>query len=331
MEKIVVLRPGALGDVVLTREPLSFLRRYFPRSHLALCAPGERGRLLRRTGFADSFADFEKGSVSWLFSESERAAPADLAAFFSGADLVLGYLDFADPSAGTAFHRRVAALAPNAAIQLWPSRPPAGMAVRAGRWLLDAVLPYAGDGAPGPTESFRPDRIVPPLAATDSPIGGQLAGKRYAVLHPGSGSARKNWGVANFAVAGKRILELRDKDGGQLVDRLVVTSGEADGELGRLLSEALPGSLAQGNLRLDELAALLASAFLYLGNDSGVSHLAGAVATAAGEAPRLAVVFGPSDSGVWSPEGALVLRAGADMRGLDPERAVREIESAVGK
>ena len=76
---------------------------------------------------------------------------------------------------------------------------------------------------------------------------------------------------------------------------------------------------------LETLAELLAGACLYVGNDSGVSHLAGMVADSAGHAPRLAVLFGPSDSRVWAPPGALVLEAGPDMRGVTPDGAFDRI------
>jgi len=53
-------------------------------------------------------------------------------------------------------------------------------------------------------------------------------------------------------------------------------------------------------VRLDnlyELACWLARARLYIGNDSGITHLAAAVAT-----PVLAL-FGPTDPSVWAPRG----------------------------
>lgn len=53
-------------------------------------------------------------------------------------------------------------------------------------------------------------------------------------------------------------------------------------------------------MALVELSRHLAAARLYLGNDSGVSHLAAAVGC-----PTVAV-FGPTEPRVWAPRGARV-------------------------
>jgi hypothetical protein len=57
---------------------------------------------------------------------------------------------------------------------------------------------------------------------------------------------------------------------------------------------------------LYDLARWLAGARLYVGNDSGITHLAAAVGT-----PTVAV-FGPTRPEVWAPPGAVVLRNEAD-------------------
>jgi ADP-heptose:LPS heptosyltransferase len=51
---------------------------------------------------------------------------------------------------------------------------------------------------------------------------------------------------------------------------------------------------------LKDLAATLAHSRLVIGNDSGVSHLAGAVG-----APSIAI-YGPTSDRVWRPDGAQV-------------------------
>lgn len=102
--------------------------------------------------------------------------------------------------------------------------------------------------------------------------------QNYAVIHPFSGGPKKNWPIERFrGVASKleRIMPVR------------WCSGPED--------PPLAGAVRIADLY--ELARWLAAARLYIGNDSGITHLAAAVGT-----PVLAI-FGPSDPNVWAPRG----------------------------
>jgi ADP-heptose:LPS heptosyltransferase len=70
------------------------------------------------------------------------------------------------------------------------------------------------------------------------------------------------------------------------------------------------------NLNLDRVAAVLERADLYLGNDSGISHLAGIVRA------RGVVVFGASDSATWRPlgDGLVVASARPNCHSCGTER-----------
>jgi len=100
----------------------------------------------------------------------------------------------------------------------------------------------------------------------------------YAVIHPFSGSPRKNWPLHRFR---------------ELARRLNVPVRWCAGP-----EEDLENALRFDNLY--ELANWLAGARLYIGNDSGITHLAAAV-----NAPVIAV-FGPTDPAVWGPRGGRV-------------------------
>ncbi len=65
---------------------------------------------------------------------------------------------------------------------------------------------------------------------------------------------------------------------------------------------------------LGELARFLAGARLFLGNDSGIAHLAAAVGT------PVVALFGPTDPAVWAPRGphvSVVARPALDSIGVD--------------
>ena len=99
----------------------------------------------------------------------------------------------------------------------------------------------------------------------------------HIVIHPFSGSPRKNWPMENFRA---------------LATGLPLAEWCAGPE------EPLDGARRFDNLL--DLARWLASARLYIGNDSGISHLAAAVGT-----PVIAI-FGPTDPRVWAPRGPRV-------------------------
>jgi len=106
----------------------------------------------------------------------------------------------------------------------------------------------------------------------------------FAVIHPFSGSARKNWPLDRFReVAARLPIPVRWCAGPE---------------------EALDGAVRFENLY--ELACWLARARLYIGNDAGITHLAAAVGV------PVVAIFGPTDPAVWGPRGDLVCVVSAD-------------------
>jgi hypothetical protein len=113
------------------------------------------------------------------------------------------------------------------------------------------------------------------------------------LVHPGSGSPRKNWPADRFAAV------LRELGCRGLPFRLIV--GEADAAASQAVEAALGQRVARLEQReLAELAGRLAGCRAYLGNDSGVSQLAGLVGA------RSVVLFGPTPAAVWRPLGPCV-------------------------
>jgi heptosyltransferase-2 len=108
-------------------------------------------------------------------------------------------------------------------------------------------------------------------------------------VHPGSGSPRKNWPLEKWRALGRTLLE----SGAQLI----LVGGEADEPRVAALCQAWKDApiLVARHLPLPELAAILARCRLFLGHDSGISHLAAATG-----APCL-LLFGPTDPAIWAP------------------------------
>lgn len=111
--------------------------------------------------------------------------------------------------------------------------------------------------------------------------------KRTVVLSPGSGSSRKSWPFENFLEL-KKIL---NKKG---ITTIWIT-GPAEQNL-----KCPESDVVISNMDLPHLAALLSLCDIYIGNDSGTTHLAAICGSA------VIAIFGPSDPEIWSPRGKKV-------------------------
>jgi len=140
-------------------------------------------------------------------------------------------------------------------------------------------------------------RGVPRIACPAVPSG------NYAVIHPFSGSPRKNWPIERFR---------------ELARRLAMPVQWCAGP-----EEDLDGAVRIGNLY--ELAGWLRSGRVYIGNDSGMTHLA-----AAAGVPVVAI-FGPTDPAVWAPRGDRVRVVAGNLEEISVTQvfdAARSVESA---
>lgn len=116
------------------------------------------------------------------------------------------------------------------------------------------------------------------------------ADRAYAVLCPGAGWPGKQWLPERFAELGERLQRERG-----LAVVLLGSAGEKSlcAEVaGRMQPQGI--SLA-GRTTLDELAAVISRATLFVGNDSGPMHLAACFETPA------VVLFGPTVASKWAP------------------------------
>ncbi len=159
----------------------------------------------------------------------------------------------------------------------FPALPPEGTGIHAVDYYLEQVRtlgPCESDGIP----RIRCPRDEETLDSPANSAGSAPAPEDFAVIHPFSGSARKNWPLENFGQLARRL---------QMAMPVYWCYGPDDP----------PEDEAVRIANLYELACWLAKASLFVGNDSGITHLAAAVGT-----PVLAL-FGPTDPAVWAPRG----------------------------
>jgi ADP-heptose:LPS heptosyltransferase len=311
VSRLLVIHPGALGDVLLALPALAHLGRLFPGARRVLAAAPRLVALLRGSAYVEEGADLESLDLHGLFV----ADPAPhVARRLAGYDVIVSWLGAGDP----VFRAHLAGLARSVVARATP----AGLGTHASRYLLDTLAPLGP--VPEPVSPLHLEvRLTPGeaervWAAAWLEARGLRTGEAV-ILHPGAGSGAKAW--PGFPALARRL-----RDAGLPV---VVVAGPADrAVLARVTAGGgVEESRIAPDLALPSLAALLREARAFVGNDSGLSHLAAVVG-----APSL-VLFGPTDPRVWAPRGGHVTTLagagpGADdpWAGLTPSR----VESALG-
>ena len=264
--RALVIRIGALGDVLLTRRLTFSLAEAGYRT--TLMAPRRHAALLLADPWTEAVIDSEDAALSEAFDGRWPRTPRgyDAAVVVSkSADLI-----------------QAASLAAREVVPVSPTPTQDGVPI--GRQWADAaacLAPACREPLP-----VLPSRVAPPFG-TDA-----------TVIHPGSGSPSKNWPRERFLALGRALHHAGH--------RILWIEGPAEGD------DPVPAEfIVVRRPSLEALAATLAAARVFVGNDSGVSHLAGAVG-----APTLAI-FGPTAPHIWRPDGRRVQTVRAESGRLD--------------
>jgi ADP-heptose:LPS heptosyltransferase len=277
MNRILVIRGGAIGDFILTLPTLKALRDARPQAHIEILGYKHIAVLAENRFYAQAVRSIEYGPLARFFARNSEL-PAELSDYFASFDLVISYLYDPDRIFETNLRRcgvenlicgpaRIVENAGHAARQL--ARPIEKLGINVVD-LAERIFPSIQD------RKFAREF----LALIPQPI---------VAIHPGSGSHEKNWPLKNWSglfSRGSRFANL---------ERLVVISGEADqAQTGQLEREWKNRDVRFArNLPLPRLAAVLERA-IFIGHDSGISHLAAAAGA------NCILLFGATDLNVWA-------------------------------
>ncbi len=116
--------------------------------------------------------------------------------------------------------------------------------------------------------------------------------KSEIIIHPGSGSIKKVWPIENFLFLIERLLSENKK--------VKVILGESEDRKEFFVFSNLKGVDVKRALSLKEVINELLKGILYIGNDSGISHLSALLGI-----PTI-VIFKETDPEVWAPKGERV-------------------------
>jgi heptosyltransferase-2 len=303
---VLVIRGGALGDFIVTLPMMRLLRERWPDAHIEVLGQPRIAELGLNRHYLNGVRSVNHGPLSAFFTPRAVLDP-EWMDYIGDFDLVLSY--FYDPDG--LFLSNLKRCNP-VEILTHPPRVPDGFTKPATYYFAQMVEPLGlklGEDAASDLFPLPED-----IDAARAFITGLPPRTRLVAIHPGSGGESKNWPVESWAELGRQLV--------RAVPDVALLLIEGEGEQARHLIEAwkdLPHLRARW-LPLPILAALLRETVLFLGHDSGVTHLA---AAAKRDLPIVAL-FGPTDPTVWAPprKGVRVLRAAYALSGLPVEEVL---------
>jgi heptosyltransferase-2 len=315
--KILFIRGGALGDFIVTLPTLRLLRQRWPDAHIEVLGHPRLAEVALQRYYLNAIRSVNHGPLSAFFTPRAVLDPAWMD-YIGSFDLVLSY--FYDPDG--LFLLNLQRCKPGQILTHSPRVPEefgrpaarhfAGIVEPLGLALADDV---ASDLFPSPEDS----------AAARAFLTGLKPGTRLVAIHPGSGGETKNWPVESWAELGRRLVSAAPELA------LLLVEGEADIEPAKFLIEAWKDvpHLRARELPLPILAALFGGkeTALFLGHDSGISHLA---AASRRDLPVIAL-FGPTDPVVWAPPrpGVRVLKGVPTLKDLAVEEVFQAATSVL--
>ena len=261
----LLIRPGAIGDCILSLPALERLRA----DYTEVWAPSDVVPLIR---FAESVRAIASTRLD-LMGLPELAPPAGLIERLRSFDSIVSWYG----SNRDEFRAHVSAL--GLPFQFLAAFPAPGERIHAADFFLQQAA----------CEGVAIPKIECPLARA----GG------FGVIHPFSGSPRKNWPLERFR---------------ELAERLSVPIRWCAGP-----EEKLDDAVRIANLY--ELACWLTAASFHIGNDSGITHLAAAVGI------PVVAIFGPTDPGVWAPRGEQVRVVSGKLEEITVEQVLVAVRS----
>ncbi|HEX8285958.1 MAG TPA: lipopolysaccharide heptosyltransferase I [Pyrinomonadaceae bacterium] len=291
--KILFVKLGSIGDVVHTLPALAAVRRAVPGAEISWAVERGAAEILRDNPFLKTLIEVDtkglrRGPLSGETLSATRrqlrrlrASPFDLSLDFQGLlkSAIVARLSGAGRRAG--FDR--ANLREPLSRFLFTETvrvPPHVHVIRKNLTLASGAL---GVGLPTEADAFEFPVAVSPSHELEADEVVQLVGQRFTILNPGGGWPTKLWGAERFGALADALLVTHGL-------RSVVTYGPGERELAeRVVAASRAGAAVAASPSLKGFYALARRAAVYVGGDTGPTHLA----VAAG-APVVGL-FGPTE------------------------------------
>ncbi len=305
--RILLLKLDHIGDLVLAMRAMLLVRKAWPDAHLTLVCGPWNVELARQLGLFDRIIAYRFFSEPPETFGGAQPSVSDRHAAFAALDLGEPF----DLAIDMRYDQDTRPL-----LEAIDARFRAGYCARNLKMALDLELPTT-------EQASRRDRPLLPINAETRlmmlasavvevfgrpqlhPIHGMAAAVadaesprgQYIVVATGARKTTSKWPIANFVALCVALAEAHK-------DEIVIIGDGDDVADAHAIAQALPAGRvrnATGQVPIENLPALLAKASLYIGNDTGTTHIAAKLGV-----PTICVFSGAADYRVWQPLGANV-------------------------
>ncbi len=260
------------------------IREYFPDAHIEIMGSAHFLEIIKGSFYADSVSRFDHVDVAALFTQNTHISPS-LLKRFGKKDVIILFV----PDQAQILTNNLKATGAGYVIQYDPF-PSSGKSIH----IIDHFLHFLDlIGIPSFSKTPKIFLNEEDVFFADNFLCEKIIGskKTLIAIHPGSGGRQKCWPVERYVALIGWFNRETDAE-------ILVISGPADYHIVNELKVKAGGNfIFADQLPLPKLAALIKRCTLFIGNDSGVTHMAAALGI------KTVAIFGPTDPDVWGPRG----------------------------
>ena len=287
VRKVLLVRLRSIGDTVLSTPSLFALRRFLPNAEIDILVEEWVAPVLDDHPHLNNVVVLERGGLSARarVARQIRSAHYDVVYNLHGGTTAT-FLTFASGA------RHRVGFKTYQYAQLHNHQAPSPLLLLGQQKAHSVEQQLALLGWTGVPMTDRPRThlaVTPEAASTINQLLAEagLEDRQIALIHPATAFATKQWATEKFA----RVAE-------SLADRgfaSVAIGAPTEREVLESLQDQAAVRIVTFDLPLPEVAALAARSQVFVGNDSGIAHIAAAVGT------RSVVIFGSSNVAHWRP------------------------------
>jgi len=308
MLRALIIQPGAIGDCILTLPLAAFVKNSLGLGGIDILGHTEYVGLLPGRSCIDGVRSMDAMDLHRLFAKASDFELKDRDALISAFSDYAWIVTFMGGPESNFEQNLIftANCSHSAEVMTLAMKPPECGCEHVADFYIRQFVERSGSLRQ--SQRAETDERLIKAAGADVPTGMKLlkeagldAGRKLAVIQPGSGGKEKCWYVGNFLAVAAGLASR----GFEVVFLLGPAERERLGDA--TISRTNNVAPCITDLSLTEVVGLLSCADAFVGNDSGIGHLAGAMGI------KTAVVFGPTDPAAYKPIGPSVMVFAADM------------------